>query len=145
MSFRKSRKQILKENLMLKNSCYDVDAMMGRPPKKEATEFGKRVAAARRKKGLTQRELAELLGVSLKMVDYYERRASNVTIDVVRKLAKVLGISADELVGISGKRTKPGPKSKLRSQIEQIERLPKAKQQTISEILEMAVKSAASD
>jgi len=125
--------------------CYLDPAMTGRPPTKDATDFGKRVAEARRQRGLTQREFASLLGVSQKMVEYFERRAENVTADVVKKLATVLEVSADDLLGLRPKRgVKPGPKSKLQTQIEQIQRLPRAKQQTISEVLDMAVKSATS-
>ena len=115
--------------------------MKGRPPTKKATDFGQRVAAIRKERGLTQKQFSELLCVSHKMVEYYERRASNVTADVVKNIANVLNISADELLGIKSKRSKPGPKSKLRTQIDQIERLPKSKQQAISEILDMSVKS----
>ena len=124
--------------------CYLDPAMTGRPPTKDATDFGKRVAEARRQRGLTQREFASLLGVSQKMVEYFERRAENVTADVVKKLATVLDVSADDLLGLQSKRVKPGPKSRLQTQIEQIQRLPRAKQQTISEVLDMAVKSATS-
>ena len=129
---------------MNENLCYFVSAMTGRPPTKDASDFGKRVAEARRQRGLTQREFALLLGVSQKMVEYFERRADNVTADVVKKLAMVLEVSADDLLGLQTKRVKPGPKSRLQSQIEQIQRLPRAKQQTISEVLDMAVKSATS-
>jgi transcriptional regulator with XRE-family HTH domain len=118
--------------------------MTGRPPTKDATDFGKRVAEARRQHGLTQREFASLLGVSQKMVEYFERRAENVTADVVKKLATVLDVSADDLLGLKPKRVKPGPKSRLQAQLEQIQRLPRAKQQAISEVLDMAVKSTTS-
>jgi len=119
--------------------CYFIADMTGRPPSKEATEFGKRVADARRQRGLTQRELADLLGVSQKMIDYFERRASNVTSDIVCKLSEVLKISADDLLGLQSTRAKPGPKSKLQRQIEQIERLPPAKQKAIAQVLDMAL------
>jgi transcriptional regulator with XRE-family HTH domain len=124
-------------------SCYLLDVSTGRPPSKEATDFGKRVAEARRQRGLTQRQLADLLGVSQKMVDYFERRAENVTADILKRLATALDVSADDLLGLRAKRPKPGPKSRLQTQIEQIQRLSKAKQATISEILDMAVKSSA--
>ena len=129
---------------MSETSWYIPDSMTGRPPTKEATDFGKRIAEARRQSGLTQQQFADLLGVSRKMVDYYERRATNVTADVVKKLSAVLKVSADDLLGLESKRPKPGPKTKLEIQIEQIQRLPKGKQQTISELLDMAVKSAVS-
>jgi len=86
--------------------------------------------------------MAAFLGISQKMVEYYERRASNVTADVVRKLSDLLGVSADELLGIKSKKSKPGPKSKLEHQIEQIERLPPRQQKAIVQVLEMALTTA---
>lgn len=115
---------------------YTVDVMAGRPPTKEATAFGQRVAAARQRRGLTQRELAERLDVSLAMVEYYERRATNVKSDVVRKLAEVLNISADELLGVRGPKAKPGPRSKLRRLVDDLEELPRSKQQFVSQVIE---------
>ncbi len=120
---------------------YIAGAMTGRPPIKEATEFGKRVATARRESGMTQRELASRLGISQKMVEYYERRASNVTADVVCKLSKVLCITADDLLGTGLHRVKPGPKSKLQRQIEQIQQLPNAQQKAIVQVLDMALQT----
>lgn len=128
---------------MSETSCYLLTMSTGRPPSKVATDFGKRVAEARRQRGLTQRQLADQLDVSQKMVDYFERRAENVTADILKRLAVALEVSADELLGLRSKRPKPGPKSRLQTQIEQIQRLPKAKQAAISEILDMAVKSGA--
>ena len=66
---------------MSETSCYLLPMSTGRPPSKVATDFGKRVAEARRQRGLTQRQLADQLGVSQKMVDYFERRAENVVVD----------------------------------------------------------------
>jgi transcriptional regulator with XRE-family HTH domain len=48
-----------------------------RPPTKQAPLFGQRLSALRKTKGLTQRELADLLETTRQMVDYYERRAVN--------------------------------------------------------------------
>ena len=118
---------------------YDAAAMAGRPPIREATDFGKRVAAARQQRGFTQRELADLIGTSRQMVDYLEHRATNVKSDMIVKLAEVLGVSADELLGVRSRRSRPGPKSKLQRQIEQIEALPQSKQKAIVQVLEMAL------
>ena len=124
------------------NTCYILDEMTGRPPSKDAPDFGKRLAEARKQRRLTQRQLAAVLGVNQKMIEYYERRASNVTAEVIKKIANAFGMSADELLGIKSKRSKPGPKSKLQTQVEQLERLPLSKQQAIIQVLDMAIKSA---
>lgn len=116
--------------------------MAGRPPVKEAPLFGKRLASARRAKGLSQSELAEILGVSAKAVDYYERRAHNPSIEFVGKAAEALSVSFEELGGTGGKPTrKPGLSKKLLRQLEQIQRLPKGKQRFVSELLETVLGS----
>lgn len=128
--------------LINKKQGYTMDVMAGRPPIREATEFGQRVATARLQRGLTQQQLADTIGVSQRMVDYYERRAANVKTEVVVKLAKALQISSDELLGIKPVKAKSGRKSKLQLQVEQLERLPKSKQKAILQVLDMAIKSA---
>ena len=136
-----SSKHNSENKIMNGNTCYIGGVMKGRPPSKEATDFGKRVAAARRECGLTQRELGDRLGVSQKMIDYYERRAENVTANVVRRLSEILNVSADELLGIRPRSGKPGPKSKIERQVERIERLPPSQQKSIMQVLDMALKS----
>ncbi len=56
---------------------YD-EAMAGRrPSSRTQPAVGKRLALARQRKGITQAELAELLGVSQSLVAHYETRATN--------------------------------------------------------------------
>lgn len=119
-----------------KNMVYSGDVMAGRPPTKEATDFGKRVAAARQQRGLTQRELAERIGVSLRMMEYYERRADNVKSDVIKALAHALNVSTDDLLGVNTPKSKPGPKSKLRKQIDKVEQLPRSRQLFVAQVLD---------
>jgi transcriptional regulator with XRE-family HTH domain len=52
--------------------------------------FGKILAAMRRKKGLTQVELAEKSGVSKRAITYYERETKNPSVAVLNKLATTL-------------------------------------------------------
>ena len=115
---------------------YHGAAMAGRPPTKESTDLGKRIAAARLRCGLTQRELADRLGISLRMMEYYERRAKNVKSDVLKKFADILNVSTDDLLGVTPTKCKPGPKSKIRHQVEQIENLPRSRQQFVSQVLD---------
>ena len=120
-----------------KKRVYTSAIMAGRPPSKEAPPFGKRLSEARRAKGLSQSELADLLGVSAKAIDYYERRAHNPSVDFVGKAAEALSVSFDDLVGRADKKTKkPGPSKKLLQQLEQIQSLPKSKQRFVSELLD---------
>ena len=55
----------------------------------------------RKEKGLTQRELAHLSGVSLRMVQHYERgefRFENVGVGVMIRLALALGCHLSDLL-----------------------------------------------
>ena len=122
------------------NDSYNHPAMAGgRPPQKEAPPFGKRLTAIRREKGLTQRELAELLGTTQKMVDYYERRAINPALEVVRSCARALGVSVVELLGHEAAaplRRKPGPVSQLERRFERVKQLPRSDQEFVIKFLD---------
>lgn len=60
--------------------------------------IGKRIAALRREKGLTQDNLAELLGVSPQAVSKWENDLTCPDISLLPRLARELGISVDELL-----------------------------------------------
>lgn len=125
-------------------SAYTEDMRTGRPTDFPRSPFGERLVRTRQEAGLSQVELAQRIGVDRRVIAHWERRSVTLKPEQIAALAEALRISADHLLGLQPKRTKPGPKSKLQAQIEQIQRLPRAKQQAISEVLDMAVKSSAS-
>ena len=64
--------------------------------------IGSRIAGARKAKGMTQEELANILGVSSQAVSKWENDASCPDISLFPRLAKELGLTTDEL--LTGKR-----------------------------------------
>ena len=60
--------------------------------------FGNRICALRRKAGLSQAQLGGKLGVSNKAVSKWENGRARPGLDIVRRLAEVLGVSLDELM-----------------------------------------------
>ena len=70
--------------------------------KKAIVEFGKRLAALRRQRGLSQRGLAQRVGISARMMAYYEKKPSSLPIHLLESICKALTVSADALVGIKG-------------------------------------------
>lgn len=62
---------------------------------------GDRIKHARRLAGLTQKELAEMLGVLPSMIGQYETGARKPKLDTVQKLARSLNVSTDYLLGES--------------------------------------------
>ncbi len=63
--------------------------------------LGKRIVFHRKKLGLTQDRLAELLGVTAQAVSKWENDQSCPDITMLPKLAEVFGITTDELLGIA--------------------------------------------
>ena len=122
-------------------SPYTPDAMIGRPPTKPAPPFGQRLAAQRRARGLSQRQLAERLSTTREVVDYYERRAQNPTLDFVQRAAEALDTSVAELLGDSVPRARkqPGPNGKVRQVFEQVSRLPRRQQEKIADVVSALV------
>ena len=114
---------------------------MPRHPVKKTPIFGKNLASARRKNGLTQPQLAEILGVSPKAIDYYERRAINPNMGFVKKAAAALGTTPDELIEYKNRRQKPGPSPRILTLIENVLKLPKSKQKMAVQFLETMVKT----
>ena len=68
--------------------------------------LGKRISANRKRLGLTQDRLAELLGVTAQAVSKWENDQSCPDIATVPRLAEIFGITTDELLG---KKTENGP------------------------------------
>ena len=64
------------------------------------SEVGANIAVARKRKGLTQRELADLMGVKQQSVADWERNIQSIGSNVLKQLADLLEVSADELLGI---------------------------------------------
>ena len=66
-------------------------------------ELGRRIQKARKEKGLTQQELADLSHVSLKHVQGCERGVKNPSFEVLRAFCKVLNLSLDSLLKYGSK------------------------------------------
>lgn len=67
----------------------------------EHISFGERLMQIRKSKGWSQEELAEKLGTKGPAVGRYERGTAKPTIEVAGKIARILGVSLDYLVGNS--------------------------------------------
>ena len=65
-------------------------------------KFNERLKAIREEKGLTQQELSNRSGVSLRTIQNYESGAYSPRFGSVDKLAEALEVSAPELLGQSG-------------------------------------------
>lgn len=63
-------------------------------------EFGQRLRALRKQKNLTQKQLAELIGVKNSIVSFYEVGDRFPSPEMIIKLSSTLNTSADFLLGL---------------------------------------------
>lgn len=96
-------------------------------------DFPERLATQRNERKLTQQALAETVGVSVSQIRRYEAGDSTPTLDVLRKLAIALSVSADTLVFDANER---GPDDDLRLQFEATTRLTTDEKHILKTIIE---------
>lgn len=106
---------------------------MARARKDSQESAGTRLARLRRDKGLTQIELAEKLGVTQSVVSDYERDVLRLNSALIVQLTALLGVSADELLGLArpSQTTTAIKNRRLFRQLQSIDKLPKRDQQAL--------------
>jgi len=91
-----------------------------------ASAFGERLAELRAERGITQIQLAEMIGSSQRAVSHYETVAEYPPTNVVVQIAEILKVSTDELLGV-----KP-PKKTTKAEDPETRRLWKKFQQVMT-------------
>ena len=106
--------------------------------KEEAPSFGERLASLRKTAGFTQIELAAELGVSQRMVAYYESPAATPPANLLPQIAAALGVSIDELFGVGAKRrlVKQDGDTRLRRRLLAIEKLGVAEKRQVLQVID---------
>jgi transcriptional regulator with XRE-family HTH domain len=107
----------------------------GRPASQQRPPLGEKIASARLQAGLTQIQLAEKLGVSQRVVTYWEREATGLNFEQLAALSETLDVPPDYFLGKTKKKT-GGPSGKARRLFEQVSDLPRSQQQRILETVE---------
>jgi transcriptional regulator with XRE-family HTH domain len=102
--------------------------------------FGKRLADLRKAMGLTQKELGERVGVSNRVIAYYEGETDYPPAHLVEPLAKALKVSSDELLGLKRIKQQLNPEhAALWRRLKKIEALPKRDQKALLHYLDALV------
>lgn len=78
-------------------------------------DFPNRLSALRKERGFTQQSLADSVDIHVSQIRRYENGQTQPTLDVIRKLAISLGVSADLLVFDKDERE---PREELKHQFE---------------------------
>ena len=72
--------------------------------------LGEKISELRKKSGISQEKLAELVGVSRQAVTKWEGGNANPDTENLIRLAGIFGVSLDELCGVDSEKQKPEPK-----------------------------------
>jgi len=112
-------------------------------PRKLTKTRGKQgafLASLRRDAGLTQTQLADAIGEKQQTIAYWERSARPARSDAIPKLARILGVSSEDL--LQGKGQAPpkrlqrsGPSSKIQKLFEEVSQLPRRQQDKVIEFV----------
>lgn len=94
--------------------------------------FGKRLLEARKRKGISQEELAKHLGTKGPAIGRYERDEMKPSIEVAAKMAELLDVSLDYLVG----KTDVLLDNKIMNRIIEIQKLSAEEQKTVFSFLD---------
>ena len=108
--------------------------------RKETTKsnFGRRMSGLRKKAGLTQQELAEALGISRRMVAYYEGESAYAPTALLPKMAELFGVTLEELLATPSREQEPAkPRdTRLLRRLRKIERLPLQERRQIIQFID---------
>jgi len=98
----------------------------------------------RKAAGLSQRELARALDVHHSNVSFWERTGVAPRGEVLPKMAEILGVSVDTLLGENpkAKAAAAAPAGRARLAFAAVSKLPRARQQKILEVVEALLKAS---
>jgi len=119
---------------------------LGELPVAEREEsIGARISQLRKDKGMTQKELAERLEVSQPVVSDYENDVIRLPADIVGKIAQVLEVTSDELLGLKREARSTGnvKNRRLSRRLQAIDTLPKRDQEALLRTIDAFISKTA--
>jgi len=104
--------------------------------------FGARLSAIRQSRGKTQAELAEAVGVSRRVIAYYEQDEAQPPGAMLVDLAKALRVSADQLLGLKAPKETTSPRTaRLIKRLEKVAQLPPTDQRVVFKLVDGLLRS----
>jgi transcriptional regulator with XRE-family HTH domain len=106
--------------------------------KKIASPLGQNIRLLRKQKGLTQVELAKNLDCSQAVITAYESGKKKPAVDTLSRLADVLGVTTDQIIGKKNvpQQKNPVKSPKLWKKFSQVEQLPITDKRTIFKMID---------
>lgn len=107
--------------------------------------FGDRLRQLRKTQGLTQTQLGEQMGISQRLVAYYEAQGGSPSPELVVRFAEALGVSTTLLLGVDRSRLadRPNPESvRLWRRFRNVQELPEGDRKTIFRMIDTFVEGS---
>jgi len=102
-----------------------------------AIGFGQRLAKLRKAAGITQTAFAQEIGISQRMMAYYEGPTAHPPANLLAPMARALGVSVDTLLGVeTSKRRAKATDTRLARRLQEIEKLGAAEKRQIMQIID---------
>ena len=102
-----------------------------------ANGFGSRLAALRKAAGITQTALAAEIGISQRMMAYYEGPTAHPPANLLPAMATALGVTVDTLLGVEvSKRRAKATDTRLARRLHQIEKLNAADKRQVLQLID---------
>lgn len=99
--------------------------------------FGSRLATLRKQAGLSQTALAQEIGISQRMMAYYEGPSAFPPATLLPAIARVLGVSVEALLGTeTAKRKTKAVDTRMQHRLQQIASLPTEKRRQIMQLVD---------
>jgi transcriptional regulator with XRE-family HTH domain len=128
---------------MLTASLTNQDVLVAVIDKDFYRALGRRIAGFRKVQGLSQQQLADALDIPQQTLAHYEVGRVRVAVALLPQIARVLAVSVEDLIGEEARATRRGPAPRLLQQMERIQRLPKAQQRFVMQMLDTVLQQAA--
>jgi transcriptional regulator with XRE-family HTH domain len=112
-------------------------ARTARSKKPVEESFGECLARLRKERDDTQTELGEILGLSQRVMTYYEREDRRPPAHLLGRMAEALGVSVDELLGLKPVAEDPAPRdTRPWRKLREIEKLPAGDRQAVIKLVD---------
>ena len=135
----------MKYKILLYNTGHDRSQRRLNMPKRildQDDHFGARLAKLRTNAGYSQRDLAKEMGISQRMIAYYEKERKHPPTHLLPLFVKALGVSTDQLLGMEPlEKDKKTKDNRLWRRLNQIEKMESKEKRQILQLLDTFIEN----
>ena len=106
------------------------------------TGFGTRLAQLRKEASYTQKELADEIDSTRRVIAYYETESTHPPASLLVDLAMALNVTTDQLLGVKPIKKNHKPDTRLQRRVQQIEKLPLKDRRQLIQVIDTFLRAA---